>query len=84
MNSHFGVGEQFGTSSWIQEVSVTSNGVAHNVPYPELSETAFSRIEVNGSTPRLDLQDGLVMDLFGGPILVPTREVSGAASACSG
>jgi hypothetical protein len=65
-------GQPFGAAEWIQEDPVSSSAPLRNLPYPSMSDSMFTSLEVDGKSPRLNGNDGRAMDVpFGGPLLVP-------------
>jgi hypothetical protein len=81
--SHFGHDREFRLAEWEQEDPVAGFDTYYNVPYPTLSETTFSDLELNGSAPTLRLRDGSAMNVFNGPILIPTPDTSDSFSLIS-
>jgi hypothetical protein len=73
----YGAAQNFNATSWIQEDPTSGANPLVNLPYPDMSQTAFSHVEANGMTPAIGLVDAQVMNVPGGPCLVPTAFVDG-------
>jgi len=68
----YGAGAAFTQAEWLQEDPTAAPSVALDLPYPAMSDEAFSQVKVNGSTPRLALANAQSLMATGGTILVPT------------
>jgi hypothetical protein len=73
----YGASQSFTAAEWIQEDPTSSAAPLRNLPYPEMSDSVFSSLEVDGKSPPLLVTNGRAMDVpFGGPLLVPGPFVS--------
>jgi hypothetical protein len=68
-------GAAYTQASWLQEAP--DNGAD---PYPKLSPTRFSQIELNAGPAKLPFSDGQTLSAEPGAYYVPTRVVDGAFS----
>jgi hypothetical protein len=62
----------FTQGEWIQEDPSPSTNTAQDLPYPQISDTVFEGLRVNGDAPKLNMSDGQVLIASSGTIRVPT------------
>ncbi len=68
----FGVGSDFSQGEWIQEDPPPSTSSPTDEPYPVMVPPTFQQLSINGSPPRLNLQNAQVLEAYGGQFFVPT------------
>jgi len=68
----YGAGQNFNFGSWIQEDPTSAVNPLINLPYPDMSQTFFSHVELDGAIPAMGEDEAQDMDVPGGPSLVPT------------
>lgn len=73
----YAAGQTFNFTSWIQEDPTSGTQPLINLPYPDMSKTVFSHVELNGATPAMGEDDEQDMDVPAGPTLVPTSYIGG-------
>jgi Peptidase A4 family len=65
-------GARFTIAEWIQENPASTSLSSRDVPYPIMTNVEFQNLQVNGKSPQLNLNDGLVLMASTGEIRVPT------------
>ncbi|HTW99949.1 MAG TPA: hypothetical protein VMD59_14295 [Acidimicrobiales bacterium] len=68
----YGAGAAYSQAEWLQEDPTSSTIVATDLPYAPTSTVRFSRVEVNGASPRLGLDNGQTLMATRGVNLVPS------------
>jgi hypothetical protein len=62
----------FTQGEWIQEDPSPSTNTAQDLPYPDISDVTFQKLQVNGDAPKLGMSDGQVLIASDGTIRVPS------------
>jgi len=68
----FRAGSSFTHAEWIQEDPTQDNIVASDVPYPDIKNVRFQRLQANDHAPHLGLNDAKILITSSGNIRVPT------------
>lgn len=76
--TRYAAGQIFNDGGWFQEDPISGDNPLINLPYPDMSATVFSHVQVDGMTPSIGEGDAEAMDVPGGPCLVPTAYDAGS------
>jgi hypothetical protein len=78
----YAAGQNFNSGSWIQGDPISSAHPLINLPYPDMSQTVFSHVELDGAIPAMGEDEAQDMDVPAVQVLCPPL-TSAAASAWS-